>query len=178
MKDEQLKLFDFREKGQKKLFLSVSIDVIGFCVVFVVLLVVFSYILGVERGKRAAFGRLSPRQEAREQKTDVSLGVSPQHETTEGESVSDIAAQNDPEDSATDSVVNGYTIQVASYKYTSAAEREKKKLEQKGYHATIVRKGDYLAVLVGMYPARETALKTLQDLKNHYKDCFVRRLYQ
>ena len=176
MKDDQLKLFDVREKGQRKLFLSISIDVIGFCVVFIVLLVVFSYILGVERGKRAAFNLVGSSQEIAGQNRDVPLASGPQPEENSSPSLPEGTAEAPEEKSISDSQKESYAIQVASYKYHSAAQREKKKLEQKGYHATIVRKGDYLAVLVGMYPARETALKTLQDLKDHYKDCFVRRL--
>ncbi len=176
MKDEQLKLFDVREKGQRKLFLSISIDVIGFCVVFVVLLVVFSYILGVERGKRAAFNLVGSSQEIVGQDRDVPLASGSQPEEKLSPSLPAATAEGSKEKSISDSQEEGYAIQVASYKYHSAAQREKKKLEQKGYHATIVKKGDYLAVLVGMYPTKEIALKNLQDLKNHYKDCFVRRL--
>ena len=169
MSSEQLKFFDFREKGQKKLFVSISVDIIGFCVILVVLLIVFSYILGVERGKgHFAKGEKVSRElvskEAMEsiyqtQTTVVSQGISPSST-----------------DNTTSSDTKSYAIQVASYRFSSAAEREKKKLEEKGYHAKIVKKGEYLIVLVGEYLSREKALQNLNNLKSSYKDCFLRRL--
>ncbi|MBN2482590.1 MAG: SPOR domain-containing protein [Candidatus Omnitrophica bacterium] len=170
MKAEQLKLFDFREKGEKKLFVSISIDILGFCLILIVLLVVFSYILGVERGKRA-FTHIR-----RESSRQLAAQDAPQEE----EISTPVVASTEPEPSGpgeeTSSAADGYAIQVASYKFSSAAEREKKMLEQNGYHAKIVKKGEYLVVLVGEYLSRERALESLKDLKSRYKDCFLRRL--
>lgn len=69
-----------------------------------------------------------------------------------------------------------YTVQVATYKKSSYAQKEKNNLSKKGFQVFILTKGNLLQLCVGTFSAKEEAKKYLQRLKKYYPDCFLRRL--
>jgi septal ring-binding cell division protein DamX len=175
MKGEQLKLFEVQERGSKKVSLLFPIDTAGLFSVIIVLLIIFSYILGVERGKRAIiaeYGLKTPKNAVIVKAPESSQ---PKPAAPVRNQSAEITAKTvAPENKSLP--VGKYTIQLASYKYQTAADREKKVLENKGFAATIVKKGDYWALLVGVYKTRDAALMQISKLKKQYKDCFIMRL--
>ena len=70
----------------------------------------------------------------------------------------------------------GYTIQVASFKTDSYAQKEIKLLRKRGYEAVTLNKGEYVILCVGNFSDKEKAQSLLSELKRYYKDCSIRRL--
>jgi cell division septation protein DedD len=74
-------------------------------------------------------------------------------------------------------VHNGvYTIQVASFKGKSNAQKEADLLRKRGYKASFLNSGSYVILCVGNFPNKETAQALLPELSKYYKDCRIRRL--
>ena len=68
-----------------------------------------------------------------------------------------------------------YTIQVASFKKDTSAQKEASWLKNKGYETFVLRKGDYAIVTVGQFRQVQDAKAYSQRLSERYKDCLVRR---
>lgn len=67
-----------------------------------------------------------------------------------------------------------FTIQVATYKTRTSAEKESTRLKNIGYSSDVLKKKEKFIVCVGTYAKKELAQQTLRDLKRIYKDCYVR----
>ncbi|MCC6758739.1 MAG: SPOR domain-containing protein [Candidatus Omnitrophica bacterium] len=81
--------------------------------------------------------------------------------------------------SASEKVVDkGYTIQVASYKSDSMAQKESANLKRQGLESFVVTKGNYLIVCVGRFSGsqsgKDEAKSMFNKLKKRYKDSIVR----
>lgn len=68
-----------------------------------------------------------------------------------------------------------YTVQVASYKGRSFAEKEASRLKGMGYSTDIIKKGDYFVLCVGSFASKEAAAETLAAMSKRYKGCLVRK---
>lgn len=73
-------------------------------------------------------------------------------------------------------VLEGYTIQVASFQTAKNAKKEAEALKKKGLTPVILTKGGYTVVCVGSFVNREAAGILLTQLKKQYHDCRIRRL--
>lgn len=69
-----------------------------------------------------------------------------------------------------------YAIQIASLKSESAARGLSETLIKKGFTASVRPSGNYLVVLAGNYASREDAQGKLKELKKTYSDCFVKKI--
>lgn len=69
-----------------------------------------------------------------------------------------------------------FTIQLASYKTKSYAEKEAKALKKKGFSPLILTKGNYVVLCVGGFTNKENALSLLTQLEKKYNGCRIRRL--
>ncbi len=69
-----------------------------------------------------------------------------------------------------------YTIQVASYKQASFAQKEADRLKLTGLDAFVVGKGNYSIVCVGKFIQTADAKKMTSKLKGRYKDYLIRSL--
>ena len=71
-----------------------------------------------------------------------------------------------------------YSIQVSSVREKANAESLSEKLRKEGYEVDVITKdfknGTWSIVLVGHYPTRAEAEKKLPQLKNEFKDCFIK----
>lgn len=79
-----------------------------------------------------------------------------------------VAAQKD--------VDKGYTVQVASYKKDSMAEKEAMNLKREGFESFTMQKGDYVIICVGKFTSQDKAKQMLSKLKKRYKDSMIRSL--
>ncbi len=166
MKEQsQLELFELQQyqsdsstkSGYRPKFLSfikvyekVILIIITF---FIASLISFS--LGVEKGKRLAGQTQLKKFEAKQ----ILL--------TERLSEDKLEGKKD---------ISKYTIQVATFKTEVYAQREVKRLEEKGVEASIVPRGDFVSVCVGNFSEKQEARVALKQLKKTYQDCFIRRL--
>ncbi len=69
-----------------------------------------------------------------------------------------------------------YTVQVASFRKKVYAEKEAMDLKKKGYEIFVVPKGDYSIVCVGKFAYKNEANQMSRKLRKRYKDCLVRSL--
>ncbi|MCX5710680.1 MAG: SPOR domain-containing protein [Candidatus Omnitrophica bacterium] len=73
-------------------------------------------------------------------------------------------------------VIQGYTIQLASYKTMEGAQKEAQTLRKKGLTTIILSKGSYKVLCVGRFNNKETAQPLLSELSSRYEGCYLRRL--
>ncbi len=76
----------------------------------------------------------------------------------------------------TQTPTGGYAIQVASLKNEGAAKSLSETLAKKGFTASVRPSGNYLIVLAGNYSSREEAQGKIKELKKTYSDCFVKKI--
>ncbi|MFB3919432.1 MAG: SPOR domain-containing protein [Candidatus Velamenicoccus archaeovorus] len=76
----------------------------------------------------------------------------------------------------TQAPTGGYAIQVASLKNESAAKGLSETLAKKGFTAFVRPSGNYLVVLAGNYSSREEAQGKIKELKKTYSDCFIKKI--
>lgn len=69
-----------------------------------------------------------------------------------------------------------FTVQLASYKTKSYAEKEAQGLKKKGLIPLILIKGKYAVLCVGSFTNKENAQSLLTQLEKKYNDCRIRRL--
>jgi hypothetical protein len=72
--------------------------------------------------------------------------------------------------------VFAYTIQVASFKNKTAVEDEAKRLKKKGYETMIIPKGNWIILCVGKFGNKQQAQPMWQELRKKYSDCVIRKL--
>lgn len=72
--------------------------------------------------------------------------------------------------------LKAFTIQVASFKTRSNAQKEAETLKKKGLSTLILTKGSYTILCVGNFPNKEAAQSLLSQLNKRYGNCQIRRL--
>jgi len=168
----------------KDLTLSVE-NIIVLCIILVMTWVLF-FSFGVERGRRlvlnvqtsAPLAQLpSPEAVPEPIAMEVPIAATVVTETTvpitvEGATEKEVI-QVPVEKVLTDNDL--FTIQVASYKQDSAAQREAKRLSESGYEIFVLPKGSYRIVCVGKFAEKEQAKEFSKKLKSKYTDLLVRR---
>ncbi len=170
--------------------------------IILVLVMVFCFSLGVERGRRLM--RTQPLPAAEKIQASVVPVVIPpisaqpavkngrQIPTTFKATVTQVAElasieQIKPVDLKTAAsnkvlkevetlVKDVYTIQVASFKQNSYAKREADVLKQKGFDIFVVPKGGHSIVCVGKFAERTDAKAYSNKIPKQYKDFVIRRL--
>ncbi len=69
-----------------------------------------------------------------------------------------------------------YTVQVASYADEKFAKRVAQDLEKKGYQTMVIQKGKYVILCIGRFNKKQEAVAMTAKLKSKYKDCLVRSM--
>ena len=162
-----------------------------------IMVVIFTFSIGVERGKRLALRDAAAL--ALDPKTVVATGdpaespapvvaVNPLTKVMAGVVKSKTADATvaavkgstpspvlQPQD-ALKGQSGGYTVQVASYKSEKSAQREALALQKKGLKAFTLPKGQHVVLCVGNFQKREEASTYGKKLKSNYQDYVVRRL--
>jgi hypothetical protein len=128
---------------------------------------IISFSLGVEKGKRLALtkGPVAASFDLAAAKT--------RHPTAQASAPAVTSAVPSPEVTA---VIQGYTIQLASYKSLSSAQIEAQALKKKGLTPIILTKSGYKVLCVGRFNNKETAQQLLSELSKRYEGCRIRRL--
>jgi len=131
-------------------------------IVAVIITGVISFSLGVEKGKR-----LSSLGSTR---LDIASAVGKTEAKPLISRIQPIQENKPKNDNAT------FTIQLASYKTKSYAQKEAQALKKKGLSAQVLSKKGYSVLCVGSFVSKEEALRMLSELKKRYQDCHIRRL--
>lgn len=69
-----------------------------------------------------------------------------------------------------------FTIQLASYKTKTYAEKEAQVLKKRGLSPIVLTKGNYTVLCVGIFSNKEKAQSLLSQLEKRYTGCRIRRL--
>jgi hypothetical protein len=141
-------------------------------VIGVLLVAIFSFTLGVERGKSVILSR--------QNKPDILAVAKVSPDKPLVSTVTQETVIKKPEvlsQASTMSVNQGsFTIQVASFKTRDNALKEAEILKKKGFSTSILNRGNYSVLCVGNFPNKETAQPLLSELNKRYKSCYIRRL--
>ncbi len=147
-----------------------------------ILVIIFAFSLGIERGKRVALeasGSVITKAMHHEKNTESNVekvkepvGIQQMDSTTIAKNVTQAIVEDVVKVAQT-----GFTIQVASYKTEKPALREAENLKKKGYNDVyILNKGQYVILCVGNFPSRDGAQQLTKKLKSNYQDLVLRRL--
>lgn len=163
-----------------------------------IMVTVFTFSLGVERGKRIALregngpaldapvpeapvsaaGPVDPAEAVAAVKSPAKGSALLASLKTVNPAVSAAnvpAAAFQPQD-VVKKTSGGFTVQVASYKSKKSAQKEVQALQKKGFKAYALPKGEHIVLCVGNFQKREEASMYGKKLKNNYQDLVVRRL--
>ncbi len=164
--------------------------------ILLMMLLVFSFSLGIERGKKVARINWAPVIVPKENKMTVDLknavvtkplsssavtsgipavtsGVPQIKMNPQSPLINQSAPANSPLE---ESNKKPYTIQVASFKNEGFARKEAQDLEKKGQVSLVLGKGQHFIVCVGKFVSENEAKIFSGRLKKQYKDLLVRRL--
>ena len=190
--NQETPVFEITRPLKKDLTLSIE-NVIVLCVVLIMSLVLF-FSLGVEQGKKWALRHLPPEEVVQatppaKVSADDGIVVLPTKEPKDSlkEKANKVlpAAETqvvlnvpvEVSEPAPVPVAPGmYTVQVASFKQESYAQKEATKIKDLGHDTFVLAKGNYFIVCVGKFAGKAEANKTADRLKNKYSDYLVRRL--
>lgn len=155
-----------------------------------IMLAVFAYSLGVERGKHVMVAQMMERASVKPvvaQAPVVAVKPSATASATQavGTAVVTAPVQTVPT-AASAAVVEQklqnvnpafkYTVQVASYADEKFAQRAAQDLGKKGFETIVMQKGKYAILCVGKFNQMNEAKATIAKLKSKYKDCLVRSM--
>jgi septal ring-binding cell division protein DamX len=154
-----------------------------------IMLAVFAYSLGVERGKHVMAVQMTDRALAKSVVADVS-GVIVKStavvSATQPAGTAVAAAPAQAVRTAPAVVVEQklqnvnpafkYTVQVASYADEKFAQRAAQDLGKKGFETIVMQKGKYAILCVGKFNQMNEAKAAIAKLKSKYKDCLVRSM--
>ncbi|KPK43009.1 MAG: hypothetical protein AMJ78_00100 [Omnitrophica WOR_2 bacterium SM23_29] len=174
-KQSQLELFKFQphQKDDFKkdryrpnffAFIKAHEKAISIIIIFFITSLI-SFSLGVEKGKRFAKSQIQSTE-------DKAQPVKSEPERPKQKS----PANRVEEKMEKKKDISEYTVQVATFKTNTYAQKEAKRLEKMGIEALIIPSGNFVCVCVGKFSEKQKASTTLNQLKNTYQDCFIRRL--
>ena len=193
----------FHEKKGKKPYLlekyykqrvlpniRIPIEYIVISVIAILVLMIISYAVGVEKGKRVS--------EAKAVKTLKAVPVAVEREQAANITRSDITdlpkteekpkkeaplpekvekpAEKKVEKEIAVPAGSAYIIQLASFKNERFAKEEINKLKKKGFEAHSARKGKWYQVYAAGYRTVHEAKKARKELYADYKDCYIRKV--
>ncbi len=175
MENNQLSFFN-NTKGKKRT-IEISLDKLFLALIFLIIIIITTFALGVEKGKK-----LIDKEPLITKAPSTNILISQEQEkekiieeTKEIKEIEDIQpVQNDK----TLQKKSFYTIQIASYLNlkTDASVYHIKKLKEQGYKPFLRKKGKYTVLYVGEYDNKEEAKKASNRLRKTYNGCIIREL--
>ena len=151
--------------------------------IFAVMVIIFSFALGLEKGKKIASSSLNQEGIGTRAKLTEVPAQGPLRQKAAAKVLLEKTISNPAQTVPLKSVAPqpsvvkpSYTIQVASFKSSQNAYEEAKTLEKKGYQTLVLPKGSYSIVCVGKFVEEAQAKQFVNKLKNQYRDCMIRRL--
>jgi len=154
-----------------------------------IMLAVFAYSLGVERGKHVMAAQLMDRTPATKMVAEASIVnaqpiVEVKNPVQAKVTTTSVASAVVPVQPAVvveqkPTVLDPafkYTVQVASYADEKFAKKAALDLDKKGFQTIVMQKGKYAILCVGRFSQKNEAKATIAKLKPKYKDCLVRSM--
>lgn len=138
-------------------------------IIGIVATAVISFSLGVENGKRISLLQNNSRFDI-----GIQTQQAPPKEALKQERPAAVQSLISPIKSEPDK--QAFTIQLASYKTKTYAEKEAQVLKKKGLSPIVLTKGNYTVLCVGIFSNKEKAQSLLSQLEKRYTGCRIRRL--
>ncbi|MFC1709426.1 SPOR domain-containing protein [Candidatus Omnitrophota bacterium] len=143
----------------------------------ILIIIVVSFAIGVERGKVVSQKKVSTRFLAEKHSPAIIKEI----KVGDGSLVKTLPENKKLEKKEkTDTIkTSGYSIQVASYKKDSSyINKEISKLRKDGYKTITISSAssNYMGICAGKYINKKEAQKHLKQLQRTYKDCFIRKI--
>jgi hypothetical protein len=196
-----------QSKPKKKVFpgrrglpyIKIPLENTVIAAVFVMILVIVAYAIGVERGKKISglYENISSISEsdildadnlAPDIDMDLKKDNTDNREGTGLEGESEILmAKGEEKDPGQDVITETfeeqeivpqplYTVQLASFKQINTALSLVEHLEKEGFNAEYAQRGDWYQVYVCGYYNSKEAEKAMEYLREEYSDCFIRKM--
>ncbi len=146
---------------------TLSYENIIISIIVLIMLIIVSFSLGIERGKKLLDSRASLRSDAAVVEAREPALVEIKKPSLK-KAVSDLPAREKEK-------AQPYIIQVATFKQKALAEKEMSRLRKLNYNPFSLSFGKFHLVFVGNYATGELAKKDLRELRKIYKDCFIKR---
>ncbi len=159
----------------------ISIDTFIVIIITSIMVLLTSFVLGIERGKILANAEktasvvtvtpkntilLTPKNEEKNISIPEQTAITVQKGNFKKEET--VKTPKAPS--------SGYSIQLATYSNDNFANNEIKHLKANGFSSFVVKSGKYYVVYSEIYDSKSTAAKNVDNFKKRYKDCVVRFL--
>ena len=177
----QKELFEFKASGRQSnglrrffqkadLTVSLSAERMVFVSIGIIMLLVVSFALGVEKGKTisAAKETTAVPVQAVQQRT-AATNVTVQRTAVTNTTVRPVVQVKSAADNG-----KPYMVVAASYLKEPSAIQEVNRLKGNGLEAFVYRSGPYYLVCVGSFTNRESAQKILNKVRQTHRDAYVR----
>lgn len=176
-KQPQLELFPAKsstlEDVNKPRFLlaslTLSLESLVILSILGIMVALFSFCLGIERGKHLVAQAMDQRVSAA---WNITVKKPLPRTFIPAAAAKPRAGQASP---ASSGAGTRFTVQVSSYKNEGFARTEARALLAKGYKAFLIKTGDFILVCVGQFSSNEAAGAALKKLPPHYRPGLVRR---
>lgn len=162
---------------QHRLNIAISYEAVIILLIGLILTTSIVFSLGVERGRNLNFSE-APKKDVRLATETKANGA--QIQSTEQPAEVQKQPEAKPKEQETEKTVpttseeKPFTIQVATFRTRTLAEKESLRLKNTGYSSGVLKKKEFFIVCVGAYAKKKLAQQTLSDLRRIYKDCYVR----
>jgi len=155
-------------KNSESLRFVLKADNIIIISISIILAIIFSFSLGVEKGKRMNSNKVAKRSIDARADQGVKIPTA--------ESVKQPIKKTDKSLKKRKTLIGKYAVLVATYKKNSYAEKEAQRLKKEGYETTVVPRGKFIELCVGSFNNRSQAEIARRKLRERYHDCLIRRL--
>lgn len=164
-------------------YIKIPIEYTVISAIALLVLVIISYAVGVERGKSFSGVRPVEVQEitpfADEQTTRETADEDLPEEMPSpeiAEKPAEEKVKEEAEKEVTVSAEAGYVVQLASFRNERSARDEVNKLKRKGVEARMEKRGEWYQVYAAGYRTIQEAKRAKVELAADYKDCYIRQL--
>ena len=142
---------------------------IGFIIIGII-----SFTSGVEKGKKMASARNDPHPNiALSEPSNRNQPILKKYDADKPFTAASQPMAIAPQKAAG---AKNFTVQVATYRSQTFAQKEAGSLKNKGLLPLLLSKGGFTILCVGKFADKENARPLLSQLKNRYPDCRIRRL--
>ena len=154
-----------------KIVLKLSLESFIFFSIGIILACVIAFSFGVEKGKNIAFSKTK-------RPVRIATKETPLKQEVVSKSVPVQKAQEIAAAKQAPGASNGqsYVIQTITYLKPELAQKETDTLRSQGYQSYMSQSGKYYVVYVGFYLSEVEAKGKLKDLKQTYKDSFIKKI--
>jgi len=158
--------------------LTLSVESLVIFVILGIMVALFSFSLGVERGKHLAASALDERVSAAWNVGARTVAVAAPLEATEpyaGMQTPQRQSMQRPQINHGFVYGSRFTLQAATYGNEEYARQDALILKAKGFASFLIKSGKYWLVCVGNYNNKESALSLLRQLPGQYRSSQLRR---